>query len=367
MAAPPVRLASRGVTPRARRRRLSCVNRSCFKRIEPYIGKKLITTVTACDIDMAYARMRGDGPENLGGHAYSGTTLQKTHVFLAMMFAKAVDYDYIAKNPMAKVERPKRDTAEKQELTQEEAQALYDAIVGEPLEAKPVGVLLCMFCGLRMSEMLALKWSDYTGGVMSVTKSLRRERRAFKPTKNGEARKVPCPPPLIAVLAEWKALQQTWYSDHGLEWSADAPIVNSRVGNHTLQRSFGKWFAEARSRYPVPDDFTVHGLRHTFVTFLDRDCQVDSTTTKSMSGHKDESAFHIYTHTNDESRRKAALALGSMIAPDPDAARCLNCKLWTMSPLDATRGACWADADVPAVTGAVEPCARERFAMRMSA
>ncbi len=44
---------------------------------------------------MAYARMRSDGPENLGGHAYSGTTLQKTHAFLAMMFKKAVDYDYI--------------------------------------------------------------------------------------------------------------------------------------------------------------------------------------------------------------------------------------------------------------------------------
>ena len=165
----------------------------------------------------------------------------------------------------------------------------------------------------------------------------------------------------------WRERQRAWYAGCGLEWSEDAPIVSSRVGNHTLQRSFGKWFAEARKRYPVPDDFTVHGLRHTFVTFLDRDCQVDTTTTKSMSGHKDEAAFHTYTHTNDEWRRKAAVALGGMIAPDPDSARCLNCKLWTMSPLDATKGACWADADAPAVTGAVEPCARERFAMRMSA
>ena len=342
-------------------------DRECFRRIEPYIGKKLITAVTARDIDLAYARMRSDGPDNLGGRAYSGTTLQKTHAFLSMMFGKAVDYDYIAKNPMAKVERPRRDTPEKRELTQEQAQALYDAIVGEPLEAKPVGVLLCMFCGLRMSEMLALKWSDYSNGAVAVTKSLVRERQAFKSTKNGEARVVPCPPPLIEALAEWRERQRAWYAGCGLEWSEDAPIVNSRVGNHTLQRSFGKWFAEARKRYPVPDDFTVHGLRHTFVTFLDRDCQVDTTTTKSMSGHKDEAAFHTYTHTNDEWRRKAAVALGGMIAPDPDSARCLNCKLWTMSPLDATKGACWADADAPAVTGAVEPCARERFAMRMSA
>ena len=342
-------------------------DRECFRRIEPYIGKKLITTVTARDIDQAYASMRSDGPGNLGGRAYTGTMLQKTHAFLSMMFDKALDYDYISKNPMKRVERPKRDTPEKRELTQEEAQALYEAIVGEPLAPKPVGVLLCMFCGLRMSEMLALKWSDYSDGAMSVTKSLVREKQAFKSTKNGEGRVVPCPPPLISVLSDWRGQQQAWYAERGLEWSEDAPIVNSRVGNHTLQRSFGKWFAEARKHYPVPDDFTVHGLRHTFVTFLDRDCQIDTTTTKSMSGHKDEAAFHTYTHTNDEWRRKAALALGGMIAPDPDSARCLNCKLWTMSPVDATKGACWADADELAVTEAVSPCARQRFVMRMSA
>ena len=348
-------------------------DRDCFKRIKPYIGRKLITVVTAHDIDSAYARMRSDGPDNLGGHAYSGTTLQKTHAFLSMMFDKAVDYDYIAKNPMAKVERPKRDTPEKRELTQEQAQALFSKIAGEPLGGKPVGVLLCMCCGLRMSEMLALTWADYSGGSLRVSKSLQREKQDYKPTKNGEERTVPCPPPLIAILADWQVAQKAWFAAHELKWSEESPIVSSRVGNHVLQRSFSKWFAAAREGYPIPDDFTVHGLRHTYVTFLDRECRVDTTTTKSMSGHKDESAFHVYTHTNEESRRKAAAALGSMIAPDAASERCQNCKLWTASPLDATKGACWAggegDGDGPEVevTCAVDPCGKGRFSLRMTA
>lgn len=238
-------------------------DRECFARIKPYIGHMLITTVTAHDIDSAFARMRSNGPDNLGGHAYSGTTLQKTHAYLSMLFSKAVDYEYIAKSPMTKVERPRRDTAEKVCLSPEQAQSLFAKVASEPLTARPVGVLLCLSCGLRLSEMLALKWSDYSGGSLYVTKSLLREKQGFKSTKNGEDRVVPCPPPLIALLDDWKAQQRAWYLAQGLAWGEDTPIVNSSVGNHMLQRSFDKWFAQARKSYPVPEGFTVHGLRHT--------------------------------------------------------------------------------------------------------
>lgn len=342
-------------------------DRECFARIEPYIGRMLLTAVSAHDIDSAFARMRSDSPDNLNGRAFSGTTLQKTYAFLSMMFDKAIDYDRIAKNPMAGVERPKRDTAEKKCLTPEQAQALFAAIASEPLSAKPIGVLLCLNCGLRLSEMLALKWSDYIGGSISVNKSLLREKQGFKSTKNGEDRLVPCPPPLIAILDDWKEQQQKWYAAHGLEWSEDTPIVHSRVGNHTLQRSFTKWFARARETYPVPDDFTIHGLRHTYVTLLSRDCGIDPRTTRSMSGHKSEQAFAIYTHTNEEWQHKAALQLGNVIAPEDDAMRCQNCKLWAMSPNDATKGTCWANGDSAVeITGAVDHCMTGKFSLKTS-
>ena len=343
-------------------------DRECFARIAPYIGEQRLAAVTAHDIDAAFGRMRSGGPDNLGGHPYSGTTLQKTYAYLSMLFDKAVDYEYVTKNPMAKVERPKRDTPEKTCLTPEQAQALFTRISEEPLEPRPVGVLLCLSCGLRLSEMLAIKWSDYSNGSLSVSKSLVREKQEFKSTKNGERRTVPCPPPLIALLDEWKGMQKKLYKTMGLKWSKDAPIVNSKVGNHMLQRSFSKWFAKARLTYPIPDDFTVHGLRHTYVTLLNRDCGIDSRTTRSMSGHKSEQAFTIYTHTNEEWQRKAALQLGEVIAPDSESTRCQNCKLWTMSPQDVTRGACWADASKGvAITEALASCCTGKFSMRTRA
>ena len=63
-------------------------------------GKMALPSVTPHDIDEAYARMRSDGPGNLNGRPYSGTTLQKTHAFLSMLFNKAIDYDYVSKKPL---------------------------------------------------------------------------------------------------------------------------------------------------------------------------------------------------------------------------------------------------------------------------
>lgn len=41
-----------------------------------------------------------------------------------------------------------------------------------------------------------------------------------------------------------------------------------------------------RDRYPLPVGFTIHGLRHTTMTLLQKDCDVDARTTMSITGHK---------------------------------------------------------------------------------
>ena len=86
-----------------------------------------------------------------------------------------------------------------------------------------------------------------------------------------------------------------------------------------------------------------------------------------MSGHKSEQAFATYTHTNQEQMQKAALQLGAILSPDETAVKCANCKLWTVSPGDATKGACWANpGEGLEITLAVSKCTKSKFAMRMT-
>ena len=94
----------------------------------------------AYDLDGMYARMRSCDGDNLVGKPYSGTTVQKMHTFLKMLFNKAIDYDYIEKNieknPCSGTSAPKRDTKEKVALTADQAKALVSAIESEPIAAK---------------------------------------------------------------------------------------------------------------------------------------------------------------------------------------------------------------------------------------
>lgn len=319
-------------------------NREAWARLRPYLGDLPLRRVTPFVIDEAYACMGSPGDDNLAGRVYSGTTIEKSHAFLRQLLKDAVERGYIDKNPCDSIDAPKRDTKEKVALTLFQAQALFNYITSRPLEAHAIGVLLALNCGLRLSEMLALTWQDYEGGVLSVTKALNKEKQTYKSTKNEDNRRVPVPMPLIPVLDEWQKIQRRIYSDNlGLRWSEGAPIVNSRNAKHILQRSFTRWFDSARLEYPIPDDFEFHGFRHTYVTLLSRDCGVDRRTAKSMSGHKNDQAFDIYTHTNDEWRRRAANELGDILQPNDGARKCYNCAYWGVSPLDADRGACWND------------------------
>lgn len=341
----------------------------CLSRIIPYIGAMPLHAVSSGDIDAMYASMRSDGSKNKSGKPYSGTTLQKTHACLSLMFKKAMSYDYVDSNPCDKVEKPKRDTPEKESLDPESAQALFTYIVNTPLASQSVGVLLSLNCGVRLSEMLALTWCDFNNGCIRVHRSMERDSQNTKPTKNEEERVVPCPPPLLPVLEEWRNIQQAWWADLGMQWDASVPIVHSRTTGHILQRSFERWWSKKRLCFPIPDGFNFHGLRHTYVTLMNRDCGIDDRTTRSMSGHKSNQAFHGYTHTNDEWKREAASRLGSIIAPADHAKICQNCKYWTASPHDIAKGACWIDASDAAVpvVSAASACSVGCFAMRTRA
>lgn len=338
-------------------------DKDCYKRIQPYLGSKKLNEIAPLDIDRTYASMRSPGSDNLNGRVYSGTTIQKSHAFLNMLLNKAVDYELISKNPCAKVANPKRDTEEKFSLSAKEAQNLVSFILAEPLHSRAIGVLIALSCGLRLSEMLALTWHDFKNASLDVCKSLKREKQAYKSTKNGEERIVPCPVFLVKVLEEWRAKQQLWYEKVGLDWGKDVPIVNSSVGNHVLQRSYEKWFKSERLRYPVPDDMGFHSLRHTYVTLISRDCATDDETARSLSGHKTNAAFSQYTHTNEEWQRRATDKLGAIIAPTNDEKICQLCSMWSRSPIDSMKGVCWAENEnlSPRVTDAFEKCETGKF------
>lgn len=315
--------------------------REVAARVSPYIGSLRIGDITPRDIDQMYSRMRSDGRDNLSGKPYTGTTLERTHNFIKLVFDKALNYNYIKENPIFKVDRPKRDTKEKKPMSLKDAQQLYLYIVEGELEPHKVGLLIGLLTGARLSEMLALTWDCYDKDAVLIYKSLEKDAKTIGSTKTGEKRSVTCPEALKQVLDEWKTLQKAYFKKIGLKWTRRAPIVNSAVGEYIIQSNYRKWLNLQMPELPVSEPFTFHQLRHTYITFLFRDCGVDEQTTRSLSGHKTMKAFSGYTHTNDEWKHIATQRLSDIIAPTAKMQNCSTCAYWSESPIDADRGICW--------------------------
>jgi len=83
-------------------------------------------------------------------------TVIRYHALLRKAMQNAVKKDIIEKNPVDKVDRPKKNIYHAEHYNAEEMKCLFEAVQGDPLETC---VKLAAYYGLRRSEVLGLKWS----------------------------------------------------------------------------------------------------------------------------------------------------------------------------------------------------------------
>ncbi len=316
-----------------------------IKRMKPYIGHLPLNSINTKDIDDMYRQMMNpNNNKNLSKKAYTGATIIRNHSLLCLVFNHAIDYELLTKNPMEKVKKPKNDTKEKEFLSLSQAQSLYSIIMSKNLNSYNIGILIGLFTGVRLSEMLALTWNDYSNQTLHIHASLENEQKILKDTKTGEERYITCPQALTEILDNWKTQQKQHFKNKlHLSWSQSTPIVNSRQGDFILQSSYRGWLRYHKKDYGLPNNFHFHELRHTYITLLCKDCRIDEKTTRVLSGHKS-TAFKIYTHTDEEYCRKATDALNNIITSPTSSNKiskcCQFCKHWASAP-NKEKGTCW--------------------------
>ena len=220
------------------------------------------------------------------------------HIWMVLHTAleKAVDLEYIPKNPADKCVLPKMDRVEIKPLDDGKAAALLTAANGTDLEHL---VAVALFTGMRLSELLGLTWDavDLTTGAISVSKQLSRlEHRdggLFVSPKSGKGRTITAAPVVLRALQAQKRRQAEmqlkagpiWDNPHGLVFTneAGAPL-EQRAVDYQFKRIVaaagleGVRFHDTRHTYAVNairagDDIkTVQGnLGHATAAFtLDR-------------------------------------------------------------------------------------------------
>lgn len=156
-------------------------------------------------------------------------------------------------------------------------------LIGDSLKAKDrLMILVSLFTGMRLNEVLSLKWSD-----IDFTKSL----ISFIASKTGKLIIVPLSSYLASELQSYKASSP----GNGI---FENITITSRIAN-TYSLYFRRVFRGLNFC-----DFSFHGLRHTFLS-LHGDLGTGAFITKELAGHSTLDMTLRYTHVNLDSKRKA--------------------------------------------------------------
>ncbi len=171
------------------------------------------------------------------------------------------------------------------------------------------GVLLCLYTGLRIGELLALEWADIDmkKGELQVNKSChygKDEKGVFRriidiPKTQSSVRTIPIPRQLMLRLREEKKKSRSIH-------------VVSNGKNPISIRSYQRSFSTLLKKLNVPHR-GFHSLRHTFATRA-VECGMDVKTLSELLGHKNPTVtLNRYAHSLIEHKREMMNRLGRLL------------------------------------------------------
>lgn len=109
---------------------------------------------------------------------YANSTIEKIYQLLGQTFRRAVERDYIIKNPMLfeEVKKPKSNKLDKEviSLSLDEEKKLLDALSTQNTPYKNI-ILLMLFTGMRIGEVLAIKITDIDENYIYVSQTMTRD------------------------------------------------------------------------------------------------------------------------------------------------------------------------------------------------
>lgn len=197
----------------------------------------------------------------------------------------------LEKNPMKNLDIPKTKKALPKYLTLEEAQTLLSVIDGPYKERDFAIITLFLNCGMRLSELVSIDYSDIKAdGSLVITGKGNKERLVYL----NDA----C---VTALTAYLKKRKNDGVKDKALFLSSRNKRISPKTVQHIVYTYLDKAGFGDRG-------LSVHKLRHTAATLMYQYGNVDLLLLKEILGHENLGTTEIYTHTTTEAARAAIAA-----------------------------------------------------------
>lgn len=174
---------------------------------------------------------------------------------------------------------------------------------------KNVGILVAMYTGLRIGELLALEWRDidFANAQLIVKKSChdawvggKYQKMIESPKTSMSNRVIPLPRQIMPILRAAKRMSMSRY------------VVSGPEGRDISVRSYQMTFSLLLRKLHIPHR-GFHSLRHTFATRA-LECGMDARTLAEIMGHANPSiTLRRYAHSMIEHKRAMMNEVGKNI------------------------------------------------------
>ena len=257
--------------------------------VAPSFGKDNIAVINRERVQRFLAEQAAD---------YSLSSLRSMRVVLSLVLGWAVANGWLERHPCAGVKLPRKTNGRKvtrNVLTLEQVTSL----AGKVAEPYATLVLFLTATGLRIGEAIAVKWSDFEGDVLNVSRRIYDgDIDAVK--TNGSIRTLPIEPALKSRMCHLGGKEWVFRSKRGTPINpGNALRRHVRPAGAKLGISLGGW----------------HDFRHTLTTTMRRK-GVHPKVISGILGHsKVALAMDTYDHTDVEDfRQPLAVVAGELLS-----------------------------------------------------
>ena len=228
--------------------------------INPILGEYEITEITSDILQDFISLKLKEGNLKTTGPLSSNTVFGIASV-LKQGFKFALMQDLIIKDPTLSLKLPQATEKEVQALTRDEQKTIEEYCLKHN-KSNYLGIVICLYTGIRLGELLALTWDDinFEDKLLYIKKTSytskvngKNQIIIDKPKTKKSNRIIPIPDKLLVLLQIQKRASSGDY------------IIATKQNKMVETRSYQRTFESILSKCGIKH-YNFHCLRHTFAT-----------------------------------------------------------------------------------------------------
>ena len=295
------------IQPSSKQRTYTRYNEIVNQHIIPRLGDLDLSELTPYELQCFVTELLNSG--NLKtGQGLSPNSVNAIITVMQNSLKTAYALGYMSDYTADKIKRPKTGEKKVECFSSAEQKKMEQYILNKD-KAKLFGILLCLYSGLRIGELLALEWTDvdFAKGELRVNKTCHDgkdkngvfTRITDVPKTQSSIRIIPLPKQFMPLLREAKRKSHSIY----IVSNGEKPISI---------RSYQRTFATLLKKLEIPHK-GFHSLRHTFATRA-LECGMDVKTLSEILGHKNPTVtLNRYVHSLMEHKKEMMNKLGKLL------------------------------------------------------